>query len=115
MLEHARPGDRPVLGDMADKDHGSALLLGEAHQLLSRSAAGVSSPTSGITRPPPCRLCFAAKMLDTSAASWRSVFHSAQSGHCPCQREETEPHAWHTYRDFGFAMRRTLTDPVSFS
>jgi hypothetical protein len=41
-------------------------------------------------------LCFAAKMLDTSAASWTSVFHSAQSGHCPCQRLLTEPHAWQT-------------------
>ena len=41
----------------------SAMPLGSR----SGSAAGVSSPTSGISRPPPCRLCLAAKMLDTSA------------------------------------------------
>jgi hypothetical protein len=32
------------------------------------------------------------------------LFHSAQSGHCPCQREETLPQAWHTNRFFAFAM-----------
>jgi hypothetical protein len=35
----------------------------------------------------------AAKMLVTSAASWTSVFHSAQSGHWPCQRIVTDPQA----------------------
>jgi len=49
-------------------------------------------------------LCFAAKMLDTSALSWINVFHSAQSGHWPCQREETDPQAWQTYRDLGLAI-----------
>jgi hypothetical protein len=38
----------------------------------------------------------AAKMLDTSALSWTSVFHSAQSAHWPCQRDETDPQAWQT-------------------
>jgi len=38
MLEHARTGDRPVLGDVADEDHGSAMLLGEADQLLRARA-----------------------------------------------------------------------------
>jgi hypothetical protein len=33
-------------------------------------------------------------MLDTSAVSWTSVFHSAQSAHCPCHRFETDPQAW---------------------
>jgi len=32
-------------------------------------------------------------MLDTSADSWTSVFHSAQSAHWPCQRVETDPQA----------------------
>jgi len=32
------------------------------------------------------------------------VFHSAQSGHWPCQRFESEPQAWQTYRVFGFAI-----------
>ena len=71
----------------------------------SGKAAGVSSPTSGITRPPPCRLCLAAKMLDTSALSWTSVFHSAQSGHWPCQRCCTDPHAWHDVSRLGFCHR----------
>src|SRR5213082_3053166 len=70
----------------------------------SGSAAGVSRPTKGITRPPPCRLCLAAKMLDTSALSCTSVFHSAQSGHCPCQRCWTDPQAWHVYRDLVLAF-----------
>jgi hypothetical protein len=51
-------------------------------------------------------LCLAAKMVDTSAASWTSVFHSLQSGHWPCQREVREPQAWQTYRDLGFAMAK---------
>ena len=38
MLEHARAGDRPVFGDMADQDHRRSMLLGEAHQLLRRGA-----------------------------------------------------------------------------
>src|SRR6476646_5423409 len=76
----------------------------------SGSAAGVSKPTSGITRPPPCRLCFAAKMLDTSALSWTSVFHSAQSGHWPCHRCWTDPQAWHVYRDLGFAIAEQYTN-----
>jgi hypothetical protein len=38
----------------------------------------------------------AAKMLETSAASCTSVFHSLQSGHCPCHRLETDPQAWQT-------------------
>src|SRR3954467_11992032 len=81
-----------------------------ASPLGSRSgnAAGLSSPTSGMTRPPPCRLCLAAKMLETSAVSWTSVFHSAQSTHCPCQRCDTDPQAWQTYRDLGLAMAGTI-------
>ena len=63
--------------------------------IRSGSATGWSSPTSGIARPPPWRLCLAAKMLDTSAHSWTSVFHSLQSAHWPCQRLEIEPQAWH--------------------
>jgi hypothetical protein len=59
-------------------------------------AAALSSPTSSIVLPPPRRLCLAAKMLETSAASWTRVFHSAQSAHCPCQRLLTDPQAWHT-------------------
>jgi hypothetical protein len=43
-------------------------------------------------------------MLVTSAASCTSVFHSAQSGHWPCQRIVTDPQAWHTYLDFSFAI-----------
>ena len=38
MLEHARAGDRAVLGDMADENDGGAMLLGEADQLLRRGA-----------------------------------------------------------------------------
>ena len=29
-------------------------------------------------------------------ASSTSVFHSAQSAHCPCQRDDTDPHCWQT-------------------
>ncbi len=47
------------------------------------SATALSRPTSAIVRPPPWRLCLAAKMLVTSAPSWTSVFHSAQSAHAP--------------------------------
>jgi hypothetical protein len=47
-------------------------------------------------------------MLVTSAASWTKVFHSAQSGHCPCQRIVTDPQAWHTYRVFAFATHGTI-------
>jgi hypothetical protein len=53
-------------------------------------------------------LCFAAKMLETSALSCTKVFHSAQSGHCPCQRCWTDPQAWQVYRDFGFAIAGTI-------
>jgi hypothetical protein len=52
-------------------------------------------------------------MLETSADSWTSVFHSAQSGHCPCQRCDTDPQAWQTYRDFTFAMAEQYTNIVS--
>src|SRR3546814_1499262 len=38
MLEHARPRDRSVLGDMADEDEGGAGFLDEADQLLGRGA-----------------------------------------------------------------------------
>jgi hypothetical protein len=61
------------------------------HGSRSDNATGLSSPTSSIERPPPCRLCLAAKMLDTSALSWTSVFHSPHSGHCPCHRLDTDP------------------------
>src|SRR6476646_6897825 len=72
--------------------------------------AGVSRPTSGITRPTPWRLCLAEKMLEISALSWTSVFHSEQSGHWPCQRDETDPQAWHVYRDLGLAMQEQYTN-----
>jgi hypothetical protein len=35
------------------------------------------------------------------------VFHSAQSGHCPCQRDCADPQAWQTYRAFNFAIKKT--------
>ena len=38
VLDHARPGDLPVLGDMADQDHAGAGKLGEADQGLSGAA-----------------------------------------------------------------------------
>src|SRR6185369_637819 len=37
MLENARAGDRPVLGDVTDEDDRGPMFLGEAHQLLRRS------------------------------------------------------------------------------
>ena len=42
-------------------------------------------------RPPPDRSCFWLKTV--AGAPSTSVFHSAQSGHCPCQRGETPPQA----------------------
>ena len=50
------------------------------------NATSASSPTSSIARPPVDRSCFWLKTVG-AALSWISVFHSAQSGHCPCQRE----------------------------
>ena len=38
VLEHARAGDMPFLGDMADQDDAEAAPLGEADQLLRRGA-----------------------------------------------------------------------------
>ncbi len=38
VFDHARPGDLPVLGDMADQDHAGARKLGEADQGLRRAA-----------------------------------------------------------------------------
>ena len=38
MLEHARSGDGPVLGDMAHQHYGRAALLGETDQLLGGRA-----------------------------------------------------------------------------
>ena len=38
MLEHARPGDRSVLGDMTDQHHRGAAFLGEPDQFLRRGA-----------------------------------------------------------------------------
>jgi hypothetical protein len=32
VLEGLRPGDRPVLGHVADEDHGDAIALGQVHQ-----------------------------------------------------------------------------------
>jgi hypothetical protein len=52
-------------------------------------------------------------MLEISALSCTRVFHSAQSAHCPCQRCETEPQAWQTYRDFTFAMSGTIHEQIS--
>jgi hypothetical protein len=31
-----------------------------------------------------------------TGASSSMVFHSEQSGHCPCQREDTDPQDWQT-------------------
>ena len=233
MLEHARPGDRAVLGDVADQHHRGAALLGEADQLLRRGADladrprraldQVANASSGSNRSPAapaaarCRRVvrmsrtevaaaswtgasaepephraqphlvgrFLARDIDdalpverqlaprpgaagstcrspdrrrpasptrrrsrrrsrgrtrrsrsaaaraarprrrarparpparrstdraaprrrvTTALSWTSVFHSAQSAHCPCQRLCSDPQAWHTYRVLGLAM-----------
>ena len=38
VLEHARAGDRAVLGDVADQQHGDAAALGERDQFLRRGA-----------------------------------------------------------------------------
>ena len=39
VLDHARPGDLAVLGDVADQDHRRAARLGEADQRLRRRRA----------------------------------------------------------------------------
>ena len=59
----------------------------------SGSTAGASSAVSSTIRPPPCRLCLAANGVTVAPASSTSVFHSAQSAHCPCHRDATEPQA----------------------
>ena len=38
VLEHARARDRPILGDVADQEHGDAAPLGEFDQRLRRGA-----------------------------------------------------------------------------
>ena len=55
VLEHARAGDRALLGDVPDQDHGDAGLLGEARQLRRalahlRDAAGCRFERLGVHR-----------------------------------------------------------------
>ncbi len=59
-------------------------------------ATSSSSPVSPMPRPPLDRLCLALNAVTTAAASCWMVFHSAHSAHCPCQRDDTAPHAWQT-------------------
>ena len=75
----------------------------------SRSGKAIvaSSPTNSTARPPVDRSWRAENTL-TTALSWTIVFHSEQSGHCPCHRLCSDPQAWHMNRDLGFAIRFSL-------
>src|SRR5688572_15776156 len=72
--------------------------------IRSGSTTSASRPTSSNGRPPERRLCRAANGVTTAPLSSTSVFHSEHSAHWPCQRLETDPQAWQTYRLRGFAI-----------